>query len=113
MFYDIIVIAQAQKAGAQGGPPQWLGVLPMFVVLGVMLFFLFRSQKKQANQRREMLSKIKAGDEVVTNGGIKGTIAKVKEKTYLLKIADKVEIEIVQSGIGAVIGDKTEDKTNE
>lgn len=107
------VILTAQAAAPQGGAPQWTGIVPLIVVFGVMMFFLFRSQKKQANQRKDMLSKIKAGDEVVTNGGIKGTIAKVKEKTYLVKIADKVEIEIVQNGIGAVIGDNTEDNTNE
>lgn len=109
---SVILTAQAALQGNQEGAPPWTGVVPMVVIFGVMIFFLFRSQKKQANQRKEMLSKIKAGDKVVTSGGIKGTITKVKEKTYLIKIADKVEIEIVQNGVGAVI-DKTEGKTNE
>jgi preprotein translocase subunit YajC len=103
MLYDITVIAQATAEQR----PNWLiGGMPI-ILLVVMMFFLFRSQKKQANQRKEMLSRLKSGDEVVTNGGIKGTITKVKDKSYLVKIADKVEIEVVQTGVGALIGDKT------
>jgi len=103
MLYDITVIAQATAEQR----PNWLiGGMPI-ILLVVMMFFLFRSQKKQANQRKEMLSKIKAGDEVVTNGGVKGTVTKVKEKSYLIKIADKVEIEVVLNGISIVIGNKT------
>ena len=106
MLDNMILIAQ----GTAEARPNWLiGGMPI-ILLVVMMFFLFRSQKKQANKRKDMLSKVKAGDVIITNGGIKGTITKVKEKTYLLKIADKVEIEIVQNGIGAVIeGDSTDE----
>ncbi len=97
----LIVLAQGAAAGAER--PNWLiGGMPIFLLL-IMMFFLFRSQKKQANQRKEMITRIKAGDEVVTNGGIKGTVTKVKDKSFMVKIAEKVEIEIVASGIGAVV----------
>ena len=103
----MVTLAAAQQP--QVGQSPLAGIIPMFVVIGVMMFILFRSQKKQAQKRQEMLSKIKVGDEIITNGGIKGKISKVKDKTYMVKIADKVEIEIVQNGVGAV----TEVKENE
>lgn len=94
-------MAQGAAAGAER--PNWLiGGMPIFLLL-IMMFFLFRSQKKQADQRKEMIKRIKVGDEVVTNGGIKAVVTKVKDKTFMVKVAEKVEIEIVQSGIGAVV----------
>ena len=46
-----------------------------------------------------MIKKLKSGDKVVTNGGIHGTIAGVKEHTILLKVADNVKLEINRSNI--------------
>lgn len=110
MFENIIVVAQQNAATpasgqtAQDGPPGWTGMLPIFVIFGVMIFFMFRSQKKQAQKRKEMVSSIKAGDDIVTNGGIKGTIEKVKEDAFVLKIADNVKIEIIHAAVGKVVG---------
>ena len=88
----------------QQAPPPWVGMLPIFVIFGVMIFFMMRSQKKQANKRKEMLNSIKTGDKIVTNGGIKGTISKVKDDAYLLEIADGVKIEVVHAAIGQILG---------
>ena len=108
MLNNIVILAQQAAApasdGAQGQPPPWVGMLPMFVIFGVMIFFMMRSQKKQAQKRKEMLSSIKSGDQVVTNGGIKGKIPKVKEDGYLLEIASGVQIEIVPAAIAQIEG---------
>jgi preprotein translocase subunit YajC len=109
MFENIIVVAQqnaAPPAEGQSGDvaPGWTGMLPIFVIFGVMIFFMFRSQKKQAQKRKDMISSVKAGDDVVTNGGIKGVIEKVKEDYFVLKIADNVKIEVIHSAVGKVVG---------
>ena len=109
MFLNFITLAQAAGGNPQGGPPSWITMAPI-ILLVIMIFFLFRSQKKQADQRKEMLARIKAGDEVITNGGIKGTVTKVKDKSFMIKIADKVEVEIIQNGIGAVVGGEKTDE---
>ncbi len=106
MLDNIILIAQA----ANPNVPAIMQVLPFILLMGVMIFLMFRSQKKQAEKRKAMISKVKTGDEVVTSGGIKGTVTKVKEKTFLIKIAEKVEIEVVQSGVGVVIGGEKTDE---
>lgn len=110
MFQNIIVVAQQNAAPAAGtqpaedAPPPWAGMLPIFVIFGVMIFFMFRSQKKQAQKRKDMINSIKTGDEVVTNGGIKGKIEKVKEDGFILKIADNVKIEVVHAAVAKVEG---------
>ena len=55
---------------------------------------------------QELVKKIKAGDRVVTNGGIHGTIAGVKESTVFLKISDNVKIEINRTSVGEIIAQK-------
>ncbi len=84
--------------------PGWVGMLPIFVIFGVMIFFMMRSQKKQAQKRKEMLNAIQSGDRIVTNGGIKGTIVKVNNDFYLLEIANGVQIEIVHAAVGQILG---------
>jgi preprotein translocase subunit YajC len=107
MLNNIVILAQQAPppgAAGEGAPPQWVGMLPIFVIFGVMIFFMMRSQKKQAQKRKEMLNSIKAGDKIITNGGIKGTIEKVKDDAYMLKIADGVQIEIVHAAVGQIVG---------
>ncbi len=81
-----------------------LSMVPLFVIMGVMFFFMFRTQRKQAKQRLEMLNCIKAGDRVVTGGGIMGTVKKVHEKSFIVEIAEKVEIEVTKSGVSGIAG---------
>lgn len=75
-------------------------------VFGVMMFLMFRNQRKQAKQRQELLNHIKVGDKVVTAGGIYGLISKVSENAFQVEIADKVFVEIAKSGVTSVINEE-------
>jgi len=108
---NIITIAQT-AAQQQGGGNPLAQMIPMFVIFGLIIFFMIRSQKKQEKKRKEMLNSIKVGDKIMTNGGIIGEIVKVKDDTYMIKVADKVNIEIVHSAVGNILG-KDEKKENE
>jgi preprotein translocase subunit YajC len=100
MPLDLLMIGEAAAAPAGGG---LIGILPMILIFGFMLFWLFRTQKKEARKRQDMIDSVKAGDKVVTAGGIHGTIATVKEKTFLVKIAENIKIEVSKTGISAVL----------
>ncbi|MBQ4337777.1 MAG: preprotein translocase subunit YajC [Lentisphaeria bacterium] len=99
--------ASAQAAPAGGG---LMGMLPIFIIFGVMIFFMMRSQKKQQQKREQMLSKIAKGTKVVLASGFLGTIAEVREKTFLVEIANNVRVEVVQAGIGDVIPEEAPEK---
>jgi len=64
---------------------------------------LFRPQKKRQQQQQRLISSLKTGDQVVTNAGIHGLIANVKETTVMLKVADNVKIEMEKSAITNVL----------
>ena len=75
-----------------------------FLCIGIIFYFLIlRPQSKRQKELQSLVSSLKTGDKVVTNGGIHGIIANVKEGTTLsLKIADNVKIEIDKSAIASV-----------
>ena len=71
--------------------------------MGVLFYFLLiRPQQKRQKQHQQLMSNLKTGDRVVTNSGIHGLIANVKETTFLLKVADNVKIEIDKSAVAGI-----------
>ena len=82
--------------------PEMLGTWgPLVVMIAIFYFLLYRPQKKQQNRRRAMLDGLKKGDQVITIGGIYGTIEELGDKSLKLKIADGVVIEVVRSSVNA------------
>lgn len=82
--------------------PEALGTWgPIVVMIAIFYFLLYRPQKKQQNRRRAMLDNLKKGDQVITIGGIYGTIMELGDTSLKLKIADGVVIEVVRSSVNA------------
>jgi preprotein translocase subunit YajC len=97
-----ILIFAAETAGKSQSNGM-LGMVPMVIVFGLMIFFMIWSQKKQAKKRQEMINSITSGAQVVTAGGIHAKIIEVKERTFIVAIADKVNVEINRTGVSNVI----------
>lgn len=76
-------------------------VVPV-ALLALMYFMLIRPQQQQAKKRNEMLGQLRAGMEVVTIGGLHGTISKIEDKVVYLKVASNVELTFNRSAIAAV-----------
>jgi len=72
----------------------WVGV---FIV--IVYVFMILPRKKQEKKHNDMVSELKRGDAVTTIGGIKGEVAKVKEDSIVVRVADGVEIEFVKRAI--------------
>lgn len=85
---------------------------PIVLMVVIFYFLLWRPQKKQRNQRNNMMNNLKAGHRILTIGGIHGEITYIdleKSDFIKLKIADNVEIKISSS---AVARDLTQEKTD-
>jgi preprotein translocase subunit YajC len=85
-----------------------LGGLALPVLFFVVLYFLMiaPNQKKQ-KKWQEMLSQLKTGDRVTTNGGIRGTVLTVKDDVVIVRVQpDGVKLEFVKSAIAAVTTDE-------
>ena len=93
-----------QDAG--GGSLVW-SLLPFVLIFGIFYFLVILPQKRQKQQLQDMISQLKNGDEIVTNGGIIGTIKEIRETSYIIQSAEKSFIEI---GKQAVVGKKESSK---
>lgn len=72
----------------------WGGMVPLVLIVVVFYFFMIRPQMKKQKEAKKFVESLKAGDEVVTNGGIYGTITTVEETTVILEIAKNVKIKV-------------------
>lgn len=97
------VYAMAPQGG-QGGQGGGMGILFMIVPLFLIFYFLlFRPQKKRADQQKALLSSLKKGDMVITQGGIHGRITGLTDSTVTLEIAEKVRVKVSRPQISGKI----------
>jgi preprotein translocase subunit YajC len=102
---EILAMGAPPPSGTEANPQgQMLQMLGMFAILGVMFYFLLiRPQQKQRKEQENLMKNIKSGDRVLINPGIYGIVSNVKEKTFTVKIADNVKIEVLKSAITSVV----------
>jgi preprotein translocase subunit YajC len=95
-------MAAATTTAQQG----WITVAIYFgVFLLIFYLFIIMPRKKQEKKHDEVLGSLKRGDKIVTIGGIRGEISKVKEDTIVVKVADNTDIEFVKKAISHKIED--------
>jgi preprotein translocase subunit YajC len=95
--------AYAQAAGATGGQPWYTAMLLPVMLLVVFYFLLIRPQNKRAKDQREMLSKVAAGDEIATTGGMLGKVIEVGDQFLTLEIASGVNIKLQKFQVSQVL----------
>jgi preprotein translocase subunit YajC len=86
----------------QGGAGGFGFLLPMILIFGVFYLLLIRPQQKKQKQLQETISQLKAGDKVVTTGGIVGVITAVRETSFLIRSAEKTILEIARTAVAGV-----------
>ena len=67
---------------------------PLVIMILIFYFLLYRPQKKRQQEHQAFIASIKRGMRVVTNSGIIGNVAAVKDHTILLEVSDGVNIEV-------------------
>lgn len=79
--------------------------LPMFLLLGgffvLIYFMMIRPQSKRRKEHQALMAGLSKGDEVVSVGGITGTITKVEDDFVKVRIADRVEVRLQKSSVHA------------
>ncbi|MFZ2937994.1 MAG: preprotein translocase subunit YajC [Candidatus Omnitrophota bacterium] len=79
-----------------------LNLVPLILIFVIFYFMLIRPQKSKEKEHQKMLSNLNKNDEVVTSGGIHGTIVNVKDKTVVLRIDENVKLEIDKNCIAYI-----------
>ena len=92
-------------------PPQSTGapmLVPMILIFGIFYVLVFRPQKKEQKRKKSMRENLKKNEQVVTSGGIHGTVVLVKEKTVTLRVDDGTKIEFDKESIASILKAKSE-----
>ena len=103
--------AQGSQGAQQGGGSIWGSLIIMVPIFAIMYFLMIRPQQKKQKEHEAMLSRVKAGDKVMTQGGLFGTVVKVSDNKVTIEIAERVNVEFAQGAIANIIPEETaEDK---
>ena len=101
---DFLIAPAHAQAAAAGGAPSMLSTLLFPVILiGIMYFLMIRPQMKRQKEHRAMLDKLSRGDEVITNGGIAGSVIEIGESFITVEIASGVQVRLQKGAIANVL----------
>jgi preprotein translocase subunit YajC len=91
----------------QGGLGALGGLVPMLLIIAVFYMLLIRPQQKRQRDLQQTISQLKAGDRIVTTGGIIGTITTVRDSSLLIRSADKSILEVARTAVAGLDEEKS------
>ena len=78
--------------------------IPLILIFVIFYFFLIRPQQKRVKDHKAMVQSLKRGDEIITSGGILGTIDRVMEDDRIeVTIGENVKVQIIKSTITSLL----------
>lgn len=97
----------------QQATPSSIGLfLPIILMVGIMYLLMIRPQQTRQKKWQAMLEQLKAGDRIVTSGGMRGAILSIKDDSVILRVPpDNLKIEVTRASIVTVITDEEEKKS--
>jgi preprotein translocase subunit YajC len=94
--------AYAQAAGGQGGL-DLMGLMPLVLLFVLLYFLMIRPQAKKQKEHKTMLQGLQKGDEVVSGGGVLGTVVSVGDQFVTLDISSGVEIVVQKAAVQTLL----------
>ena len=90
------------------------GFLFIIIIAFLLLWLIVvRPQRKRQNQQQQMLSDLQVGDEVLTAGGIYGTVSSLDENEVTVEIAPNTEVRVARRAIAGITQEPEEDEEDE
>jgi len=87
------------QAAPQGGGSPIMQFVPLIAIFAIFYFLVLRPQSRKAKEHQKMLSELKKGDDVVTQGGIIGKITGMKDNEITIQVQEGVRLRILRSAI--------------
>jgi preprotein translocase subunit YajC len=96
------LLAQAGPAGQQGTGSFLVTMLPFALIFVIFYFLLILPARRRQKKHQEMLDNLKAGDRVITNGGLYGTVVALDGAKVVLRVADQVKMEFARAAVAGL-----------
>ena len=94
------LLMMAQPGGGSQNP--LAAFIPIILIFLVFYLLILRPQQKRSKEHRSMLEALKSGDQVVTIGGLHGTVVAVDQETVVLRVADNIKLTFSRSAIAGI-----------
>jgi len=86
---------------------EWITLVVYFGIFALVFYlFIIMPRKQQEKKHIKLVDEMSRGDKIVTIGGIKGEIYRIKDETVILKINDDTQMEILKKAIGYKVGEE-------
>jgi preprotein translocase subunit YajC len=82
-----------------GGAGAWVQLVPFVLVIGIFYFIILLPMKRRQQKVQTFLAALKVGDNVVTSGGMYGTITRLSDQSVQVQIAERVRVEISRNAV--------------
>lgn len=100
---NALIPAAWAQGGSGAGANQLAPLLMVVVFVAIFYFLLIRPQQKKAKEHQALVSKLSAGDEIVTTGGILGRITDVGDTFVTLEVADGVRMKVQKFQVASLM----------
>jgi preprotein translocase subunit YajC len=100
-FFPVAMAQEAAQAAEKGPSIVEMLVMPA-VFLMIMYFLIIKPQQRKAKEQNELLTNLKAGDEVITSGGIIGKIKSVADTFVTLEISNNTNVKVLKANVSAL-----------
>jgi preprotein translocase subunit YajC len=107
MHYLALLLQQQAPAGNP-----MMQFLPLVAIVGIFYFLVFMPMQRQKKQQAQMLSSLESGAEILTTGGIVGTIVSISGDMLVVRVKpDNIKLQIARSAVSSLIQpEKADDK---
>jgi preprotein translocase subunit YajC len=106
MQYLGFFLLQTTAPSSQTNP--LMSFLPLIFIVAIFYFLVFMPMQKQKKQQAQMLSNLQTGTDVLTTGGIVGTIISISDTTLVLRVKpDNIKLQVMRSAVSSVVDPKT------
>jgi preprotein translocase subunit YajC len=85
-----------------------MSFLPLIFIVAIFYFLVFMPMQRQKKQQKQMLENLQAGSEVVTTGGIVGTIVSISPDMLVLRVKpDNVKLQVSRGAVASLVNQNT------
>lgn len=99
-YYSLLMVPR------EGGNSTLIFMIEMIVIFAIFYFILIRPQAKERQRHEQALRNITKGDEIVTNGGIIGTVVHLEENRLTVKTGENTRLTVDRNRVAQVLSDK-------
>lgn len=101
-YLGFLLLQQTAPASAPTNP--LMSFLPLIFIVAIFYFLVFMPMQKQKKQQAQMLATLQTGTDVLTTGGIVGTIVSITDTTLILRVKpDNIKLQVMRSAVSSLV----------